>query len=115
MAGNPLAPWRDASLILLALQAFILGLLPLGVLYLANQGVRRFLAYAKPAFAVLRGKVYAAEEAVRTAMHKVVWPFVEWQSMAAGVQQAWRRLRSSKNRPSAAFLASSNPIRETEE
>ena len=105
MAENPFGPWRDASLILLAVEAFVLGLVPVGLLYLANRGVRWLVVHARPVFAALHGKSQAVQRFVRTAMHKVAWPFVAWQSAAAGAQHAWRKLRSGPSSPPGAALS----------
>jgi len=92
MTPNSLAPWRDASLILLALEAFILGLLPLAILYLANRGMRWLLRRARPVFAVVRGKADTVEQFVALAMNRAAAPFVTWHSSCAGVRGGLRRL-----------------------
>lgn len=92
MNESALAPWRDASLILLCLEAFILGLVPLAVLYLANRGMRWLVVRVRPFFRAVRAKTDPALALTNQAMDKIASPFIAWHSWRAGVQGTGRAL-----------------------
>jgi len=89
MTLERLAQWRDISLILLALEAFVLCLVPLVLLYYSNKGVHWLIARAREAFAWLRMRVFAAQRYVDRTTDKIVWPFLAWQGFTAGVVSGW--------------------------
>jgi len=92
MDATRLAMWRDAALILLALPAFVLGLLPAAALYWCVRGTGRFLRWVRPVLFQTRLYVWRAQREVRRGMNVVAAPFVWVQSAAAGVQRALRML-----------------------
>lgn len=97
MAQSPLAPWRDASIILLALPAFILSLVPVAILYFSNRGMHWVLTHARTGLRTVSEKADLAGRYVTIACDKIAWPFIAAYSTIAGVQAGgralWRILR----------------------
>ena len=92
MAESPLAPWRDASLIFLSLQAFILLLVPVVILYFMNRGAHWLLVRVRPAFALVREKVDDASAIVAAVCAKIASPFIAGRALISGVQAGWRAI-----------------------
>ena len=92
MAESPLAPWRDASLIFLSLQVFVLLLVPVAVLYFVNRGLHWLLVRVRPAFAWVREKVDMVSVVIATACAKIASPFIAARAAWAGVQAGWRAI-----------------------
>lgn len=102
MNESALAPWRDAALILLCLEAFILGLVPLAVMYLVNRGVRWLVVRVRPFFRAVRARTDPAMTFAQRAMDKVASPFIAWHSWRAGAQGTARAVARWLT-PAAAF------------
>jgi hypothetical protein len=98
MSTSPLAPWRDASIILLALEAFVLALIPLAIAYLSTRGMRWVLDNTRLAFRWLAEKVYTIERIVGRICAMIAAPFVQANRIATGIRTTWQtwRLRRSK-------------------
>lgn len=86
-----LQPWRDLSLVLLALEAFLLSLVPLAMFYYCVKGMRWLLPHMREWFARLRSLAEQANRFVATACKKIVTPFVAWQSVLAGAKALLRK------------------------
>jgi len=82
-----LARWRDVALILLALEALLLGLLLAAATYLGLRGVLRLQERARPVLS--KGRIYARQirEITRRIMSVVTAPFVWLQSTIAGLRR----------------------------
>ena len=92
MAQGSLAPWRDASLTLLTLQALILLLVPAVILYFCNRGIHWLLVRIRPTFSVIRVRVDLANEIVDRVCAKIASPFIASRALVAGVRAGWRAL-----------------------
>jgi len=88
MDATRLANWRDAALILLVLQAFVLGLLPAVALYWGVRGIRRLRQWLRPVLFQTRLYVWRAQHQAHRGLSAVAAPFVWVQSAATGVQRA---------------------------
>lgn len=101
--SSPLAPWRDASLILLALPAFILSLVPLAILYFINKGARWLLVHTRSALGLARDKAHVASQYVSLACAKIAQPFIATESTITGLHTGARALlgliRHRESRP----------------
>jgi len=80
-----LARWRDAALILLALEALLLGLLLAAATYLGLRGVLRFHERVRPVLS--QGHTYTRQirKITRRIMNVIAAPFVWLQSTIAGL------------------------------
>jgi len=80
-----LAAWRDAALILLAVEAFVLGLLAAAVLYWSLRGLGRWIERIRPV--LFRARMYAwrTRELTGRAMSIVAAPFIWLQSIVQGL------------------------------
>lgn len=92
MVESSLAPWRDASLIFLSIQVFILLLVPVALLFFVNKGVRWLFVRVRPALALVQEKVNIAGAIVAVACAKVAAPFVAARSLAAGLRAGWHAI-----------------------
>ena len=93
-----LSGWRDAAIVLLALEAFI-GVLVIGVVYFYSiRGVRwlkeRIPTITRPAAMYLQ----QAERATRRAGDAAIVPFVRAGAGAAQVRAAWKRILKANGR-----------------
>jgi len=111
MNDSALAPWRDAALILLCLEAFIVGLLPLAVIYLANRGVRRLVVRARPFFRAVRARTDAVLAFTNRAMDRLASPFIAWHSWLAGAQATARAIARWLAPPAAFGKSRRRPLR----
>ena len=94
MAQNPLAPWRDAALVLLVVQSFVLGLLPLVAVYFLTRGMRWVLAQSRMVLGKANEIARSGNGIVGVACGRIVAPFIAGQSWLAGVQATLRGLAS---------------------
>jgi hypothetical protein len=88
MNAIQLAMWRDAAVILLAIQAIVLGLLPAVALYWSVRGMRRFQRWVRPVLFQTRLYIWRAEHEARRVVNAVAAPFVWVRSTVVGVQRA---------------------------
>jgi hypothetical protein len=77
--------WRDVSVVLLGLEAFIRGLVPLAVLYYAGKGVRDVRGSLRPAFLAVRVRMQKVETATARVAGLVVTPIIASYGFAAQV------------------------------
>lgn len=80
-----LGHWRDAAVILLVFEAFIMGLVPLAIAYFLARGAHWLVKHTRPAFAWVRGYVTIAEGYIEKSMDKAASPFIAWQGLWAGL------------------------------
>ena len=92
MEPDILARLRDASVCLLGIQAFILGLIPLAILYFVNKGMHSLLERMGPALGTARDYFDLACGYVETACAKITAPVIAIRSAAAGIVQGLRAL-----------------------
>jgi len=88
-----LAHWRDVGLILLAFEAFVMGLALGAMFYVSVRGLREARAWLLPRLRVGRGYVRQTRDIVARVMASVAAPFVLVQSAVAGLRQALQLLR----------------------
>jgi hypothetical protein len=92
MDTTPLGAWRDAALILLGIQAMVLGLLLGAGLYWGLRGVRQLLQWIRPVLFETRLRVWRILSAAQRIMRVVAAPFVWVHSTLAGLQRALQML-----------------------
>ncbi len=91
-----LAAWRDASLILLALQTLLLVIVVGAVLYFLNRGVmalRRMLRHTLP---LVQARLWRVAELSRQISEKVVTPIIRAETTAAQIRRWYASLRTSR-------------------
>jgi hypothetical protein len=87
-----LAPWRDAALILLAVQAMVLALPLAAGLYWGLRGVRRLREWLRPKLFETRLHVWRIQHGAERVIQAVAATFVWVQSAAAGLRRALQML-----------------------
>jgi hypothetical protein len=85
MEVERLAMWRDAALILLALEAFVLGLLLAATLYRSLRGLGRLLDRIRPVLFQARLVTWRTRELSGQAMSALAAPFIWLQSTLEGL------------------------------
>ena len=75
--------WRDVSVVLLAVEAFVLILIPLVALYFANKGLRRLRSFLRPIFPRTRARVQQVERVTAQAGELIVAPIIATYALAA--------------------------------
>jgi len=75
--------WRDVSVILLVVEALVLALIPLMVLYVLNRGVWRLRCALRPVFPSVLTRVRQVERATVRLGGLVVVPIVAVYALAA--------------------------------
>lgn len=83
-----LAHWRDVGLILLAFEAFVMGLALGAMLYVSLRGLRQAQAWLTPRLLVVRGYARQTRDIVARVTAGMAAPFVLVQSAVAGLRQA---------------------------
>ena len=71
---------RDASVVLLVIEALVLGAIPLVVLLYVTRGLRRVLAGARPFLARIRAGALRVFDGIDIALRTLAGPFV-WLHM----------------------------------
>ncbi len=85
---HALAYWRDAGLVLLAFEVFLLGL-PIGVaLYYSLRSLRQAQVWILPRLYILRSYAKQTRDISGRIASGVAAPFVLLQGVMAGVQRA---------------------------
>ena len=79
--------WRNMSAVLLALEAFILALVPLAVLYYGNKGLLRLRALLPPVFPRIRARVEQVEKVSAQTSEVVVAPIIAVYAFMARMQR----------------------------
>jgi hypothetical protein len=78
--------WRDMSIVLLAIEAFVLALVPLAILYFANRGLWRLRTSLRPVFTVIRGRVEQIQVATARLAGFLVAPIIAIYALASRVR-----------------------------
>ena len=68
--------WRDVSVVLLVVEAFIFALVPLVVLYFTNKGFRRLRSLLQPLFPQILHRVRQVERVTVGMSGRVVTPII---------------------------------------
>ena len=92
MDAAQLAMWRDAALILLALQAMVLCLPVAAGLYWSVRGIQRLRQWIRPVLFQTRLHVWKIQFQTGRVTRGVAAPFVWLQSTVAGLQRALHML-----------------------
>ncbi len=90
-----LANWRDLSIILLVVEAFVIGLIPAVIFFFTIKGVlwmNRKLSIAGP---IVRGYFRKAERSTKIASDRIAAPFITASVTTARVKRWQRALMSS--------------------
>ena len=74
--------WRNVSIVLLAVEAFVLALIPLVALYFANKGLRQFRSFLPPIFPRMRARVQQVERVTVRVGELIVAPIIAIYAMA---------------------------------
>jgi hypothetical protein len=93
-----LADLRDLSIILLALEAFIIGLVPAALFFFMIKGVfwlNRKVSIAGPR---VRGYFRKAERSTKIASEKIAAPFITASATTARVKR-WQHTLAASSRP----------------
>ena len=89
---HALASWRDAGLILLAFEAFVMALPIAAVLYFALRGLKQARAWLLPRLRIVRGYARQTRDTVARVMAVVAAPFVLVQAAIVGLRQTVQSL-----------------------
>lgn len=88
--------WRNAAVLLLTVEAFLIGL-PIALLsYIALRGMGQFEKRIKLLLIIAYERVRRAERITRSVTDAIVAPFIWAPSVAAGVFHVMRTLTSRK-------------------
>jgi hypothetical protein len=90
-----LADWRDVSIILLAVEAFIFGLVPAALFFAIFKGVSALNRKLPAAGLVVRSYFQRAERSTKVASERITAPFITAGATTAQVKRWQRSLRSS--------------------
>jgi len=83
-----LAVWRDAALILLVLQAFVVGIALVAVLYRCWHTLRQLEARLRPILLRARLELWHFDTVLQQALRAIAAPFVWLRSVASGLIRA---------------------------
>jgi hypothetical protein len=89
-----LPEWRDLAVVLLALEAFVLGLIPAIVLFFAVRGMLWVIRKLRAVFPTIRGYFGRAAGISQRASHKIAAPVIAASAAAYQVRR-WRTYASS--------------------
>ncbi len=84
--------WRDISIIWLALQLFVILILPLAATYFAVRGMNIALRKLPPLFHTAQEYSHKARSTTESVAEKVVEPVIEVNKRATAAEVALRRL-----------------------
>lgn len=85
-----LADWRDLSIILLAIEAFIMGLVPAVILFFAIKGMLWVIRKLRGAAPVVQGYFRKASQVSENVSQRIAAPFIAASATSAQVQR-WRQ------------------------
>jgi len=74
--------WRNISIVLLAVEAFVLVLIPLVTLYFANRGLHRLRSFLRPIFPRTRDRVQQVERVTAQVGELIVAPIIAVYALA---------------------------------
>jgi Na+-transporting methylmalonyl-CoA/oxaloacetate decarboxylase gamma subunit len=80
-----LADWRDLAVVLLALEAFVLSLLPAAIFYLAVRGMSAALRKFRPLASQVQGYFRQAAQTADQLSRRAVAPIIAVNAAAAQV------------------------------
>jgi hypothetical protein len=84
--------WRDAAVILLAIETMLLGLLSAMAVYWSLQAVGRLLKWIRPVLFEARMYAWRIREGTGRIMNALAAPFIWLQSTMVGLRRALERL-----------------------
>ncbi len=84
---------RDIALLLLIAEWFVVGLVPLALLYLAVRGLQRLLPRVRIWLSTFRGWVLVAERLVAVAMQWLLAPVLLLAGLGAGLREGFAVVR----------------------
>ena len=91
-----LATWRDLSIILLAVEAFLIALVPAAVFFLTIKGVMWMNRKVSIAGPIVRGYFRRAEQSTKIASDRIAAPFIAASATTARVKR-WRQVLMSSS------------------
>ncbi len=90
MGGDmDLARWRDAAVILLVIESFVLKLVPLALYYLGLRGVIKLQQKLRPILTQAQGYARQADRSIERGSLQIARPFIWLNSRATGIRRAW--------------------------
>ena len=93
-----LSAWADLSIILLAIEAFVICLV-LGVIYFyATRGILQLMRRLRITFPIIQGYFRQAEQVTKTASDRVAAPFIATSAATAKVRR-WQHSIKLSLRP----------------
>lgn len=85
-----LAMWRDSALLLLTIEAMVIGLPILVMLYYAVRGISQLKAQVRPIFQMVRRRAGQVERGTTFVMRLLVSPLIWLLSVMAGLLRILR-------------------------
>lgn len=92
MDANEMGMWRDAALIVLTIEAVVLGLLPAVAICWGLRGMHRLRRWMRPILFGTRLHVWRIQRETKRVTSAMAAPFVWLQSTVVGVQRAVQML-----------------------
>ncbi len=89
-----LAAWRDASLVLLALQTLLLVIVVGAVLYFLNRGMAALRRTLRRTFPLVQARLWRVAEISRQVSEKAVAPVIRAETAAARIHRWFISLRA---------------------
>jgi hypothetical protein len=84
--------WRDISVVLLAVEAFVLAIVPLAILFVANKGLQRLRGSLRPVLPAIRARVQQVEVVTARAGELIVAPIIATYAFAARLRRVGQRV-----------------------
>jgi hypothetical protein len=85
-----LSEWADLSIILLAIEAFVISLVPALILFYCVKGMLRLLRELRRVFPIVRGYFLKAEQITKKTSDQVAAPFITASATAAQTRR-WQQ------------------------
>ncbi len=85
-----LAFWRDLSVVLLCLEAFIMTLIPGAIIFFSIKGLRALEKKLREVSPKVQGVFHTVNRATRQASDKAASPFIAASAANAQVNALWR-------------------------
>jgi hypothetical protein len=90
-----LADWRDVSIILLAVEAFVFGLVPAALFFAMFKGISSLNRKLPAASLVVRSYFQGAERSTKVVSQRIAAPFIAAGAATAQVNRWQHSVRSS--------------------
>ncbi|MEA3345412.1 MAG: hypothetical protein U9Q78_04095 [Chloroflexota bacterium] len=84
--------WHNVSLVLLVVEAFLLALIPLVVLYFVNRGLRQFRSSLRPFSLQVRMRAQQVEQVTAQVGELIVAPIIAIYALGARLHRILRTI-----------------------